>query len=1557
MRKLFAVTMVLLLMLTSAPTGVRPAASISPTLKEAKEIRTSPVESPGKPVTAAPPESLSTLSTDRRFVAEAAASHLGDFSAPSAVQANAENIEFVGHIGGTTKAVFVQGDYAYIGEGPRLTILDISNPASPSVVGKTFPFPDIVRDVYVSGDYAYVANDFFGGLRVVDISNPFAPTEVGFYDTPGWAEGVAVAGDYAYVTEGYGGLRVVDVSNPSNPTEVGSYDTLGAVHDVAVAPAGDYVYIAGYDLGLRVVDVSDPSSPSEVGFYDTPGWAKGVAIAPAGDYAYIADGWEGGLRVVDVSTPSSPSGGGFYNTLGNAYGVAVALAGDYAYVADYGEGLRVVDISNPSSPTEVGFCDTQGHAEDVAVVPAGDYAFVAAGDGGLRAVDVSTPSSPSEIGFYDTMGAAQGVAVAGDYAYVADDYYGGLRVVNISNPSSPSEVGFYDTPGSALDVAVAPTGNYAYVADWWDGGLRVIDISIPSSPSEVGFYDTPGAAWGVAVAPAGDYVYIADYASGLGVIDVSNPSSPSVVGSYHTPGGAWDVAVAPAGDYAYVAARWEGGLRVVDISIPSNPSEAGFYDTPGDTWDVAIAPAGDYAYVADSEAGLRVVDVSNPSSPSEVGFYDTLGAYGVEVAPVGDYVYVYSYIVDADWSILEVVDVSDPSNPAGVGFCYTPGYVQSVAVAPAGDYAYVADDDGGLIILRYTGGEAAYSISGHVQDGSGDPISGVTVSVGAGGSATTDASGTYTITGLVTGTYTITPAKTDWTFEPPTRTVSVPPDATGQDFTAILVLQDIGFLPNPDGYGFSNSDDAWGTFPWSAHDFRYEDLVRMFGQDAVCWMVSTVCFVKPTADWWHVQANLVMNRGHCDGIASTSLRFFKGLDNPADFQTGANTTHDLQLGNARRHVAYYFVEQFTDPVRAYKEQVRQNTPSVILDQLRSAMSVGAPDPTTLFVRQADQGGHAITPYAIEDRGDRVYWVRVYDNNHRDDANRYVVINKNNDTWSYDLGWTTWYGDADTHTLGIVPISKYAEQPVCPSWCNDTDTVRTSNGSSSGQIWLTGDGHLLMTDAQGRRIGYVDDQFVNEIPGAYESIVDGGLGIEVEPIYTLPFSDTYTILLDGQTLTQTETVAVTQFGPGYAAWMDDVALGPTSQDRLTVAPAGTQLTYQPSGDREATLTLALDGASESNQLQVKGADIGAGQVVTLTVEIDDGQLKFNNAKASGGEYVLDVRRVSPAGEQWFVHAGLVISATDTHYVDYGAWDGSGAMTLDVDHGSDGTIDETLELENQTGHIYLPLIARNYTPLQADFTASPTSGAAPLTVTFTNTSIGVYTTSLWNFGDSVTSTLENPTHIYTAVGTYTVTLTVGGPDGTDTLTRVNYIIVSELSCDDAISNGGFEYDTDWELPVIGGYTTTVAHDGGRSMLLGIIDPADNVYTYASAQQEVTVPAEASDVTLRYWLYPLSEELGTPPWPAELARTLEDAMLWGDVQYVIIRNQYDEWIDTLLWQRSDDQAWTFHEFDLTAYAGQTIKLNFGVYNDGHDGVTAAYLDDVSLEICYPLPQAVVQ
>jgi len=77
--------------------------------------------------------------------------------------------------------------------------------------------------------------------------------------------------------------------------------------------------------------------------------------------------------------------------------------------------------------------------------------------------------------------------------------------------------------------------------------------------------------------------------------------------------------------------------------------------------------------------------------------------------------------------------------------------------------------------------------------------------------------------------------------------------------------------------------------------------------------------------------------------------------------------------------------------------------------------------------------------------------------------------------------------------------------------------------------------------------------------------------------------------------------------------------------------------------------------------------------------------------------------------------------------------------------------------------------------ADFSANPTSGTAPLSVTFTDNT--PYATGwLWTFGDGTNSTQKNPVHNYTVVGMYDVTLRVfnAGGEGTPQL-KTGYITV--------------------------------------------------------------------------------------------------------------------------------------------------------------------------------------
>jgi hypothetical protein len=293
-----------------------------------------------------------------------------------------------------------------------------------------------ITNVAVSGSYGYVTSwdtdSSTQSLRVIAVDDPYHPLEVGFIDFewPSVPAGVAVSGGYAYVADWFAGLRVIDVSTPFAPVEVGSVGPWpGWSQDVAVA--GDYAYVvngkSSGEIGrLSVIDVSEPTAPVEVGSL----WDGRYGVAVSGSYAYAVSPWA--FEVIDVSAPSAPVQAG---VLYPAAGYGVAVSGGYAYVASGDEhsprGLHVIDVSSPTAPVEVGLLDTPRWALDIAV--SRGYAYVAMGDydyRGLYVIDVNEPTAPVEVGFYETLGpmadSLGGVAVSDGYVFLANG--GGLSV-------------------------------------------------------------------------------------------------------------------------------------------------------------------------------------------------------------------------------------------------------------------------------------------------------------------------------------------------------------------------------------------------------------------------------------------------------------------------------------------------------------------------------------------------------------------------------------------------------------------------------------------------------------------------------------------------------------------------------------------------------------------------------------------------------------------------------------------------------------------------------------------------------------------------------------------------------------------------------------------------------------------------------------------------------------------------------------------------------------------------------------------------------------------------
>ena len=194
------------------------------------------------------------------------------------------------------------------------------------------------------------------------------------------------------------------------------------------------------------------------------------------------------------------------------------------------------------------------------------------------------------------------------------------------------------------------------------------------------------------------------------------------------------------------------------------------------------------------------------------------------------------------------------------------------------------------------------------------------------------------------------------------------------------------------------------------------------------------------------------------------------------------------------------------------------------------------------------------------------------------------------------------------------------------------------------------------------------------------------------------------------------------------------------------------------------------------------------------------------------------------------------------------------------------------------------------------------------------------------------------------------------GTATRTRTATATVTKTPtapiCTDLIVNGGFETSTGWVIPATeytAGYTTNLWHSGARSMRTGIVNSADNRYSFSSAQQSFRIQAGASSATLKMWIYPRSGEALNGPLPQmRIGLPLSETPMANDAQYILILDSSGNILESLYVGLRDTRLWEYYEFNLLRYAGRNVTLHFGAYNDGYDGVSSMHVDDVSLVVC---------
>jgi len=492
---------------------------------------------------------------------------------------------------------------------------------------------------------------------------------------------------------------------------------------------------------------------------------------------------------------------------------------------------------------------------------------------------------------------------------------------------------------------------------------------------------------------------------------------------------------------------------------------------------------------------------------------------------------------------------------------------------------------------------------------------------------------------------------------------------------------DIGFRPNPNGFSFENYGE-------DTENLTAAELQRMFG-DQVCSSIRNgKCTLTPPAKQWMKEMNADMSGGHCEGMAALSLLMFTGQVPAQDF--GGQTASDLDLENTdlQHEIAYWWATQATSPT---VDQVITGTPSEILDVL---LNMDARQETyTLGIYQPDgSDGHAITPFAVEDQGNGIYNVWVYDNNLPGEV-RILTIDRDNDTWSYEASINPdeeselYEGDADTQTLDLTPTSARLLPQQCP-FCQDDSTSHLTNGVAAqlpvyNSIFIEGQGHVLIQDSEGRRLGYSDGKLYHEIPGAKSVQIKTGPGDDApEPIYWLPQGMQAFITLDGNALSQESDSDLVLIGPGYSFGIEGIALAPGETDQAYFSPLDGFLSYTTDRDESPNIVIGIEQPEADFYFEIQGIDMENGGEINVLLDVKAGDLVINAEKLTNvGTFTLYLSRYDDESDQEFYADDVQLSAGSIIYIYYAEWktDGS-SLFIGIDLDGDDTIDEIYELED-------------------------------------------------------------------------------------------------------------------------------------------------------------------------------------------------------------------------------------------------------------------------------------
>jgi len=442
---------------------------------------------------------------------------IADVSVPSA-PVTVTNIEVFAE-----RAIAIRDGYAFISEvyedySYGFTIVDIDPPESAHIVGASIEMPDLVGDISITGDYAFVSSDH--KVYAIKISNPETPYVQEILEPDGWASYLGNDGEHLVIGLMQGGFELWDIDPVEMAGLTGEFLALGFDFNEKLHVSDEYAVITGVMSGLLptftlyIVDINPPESARVVNFLQFD-MSPHQVIASKSHVYLVRDFYSGSINTVDIIDVDPPELMHVVSSVNVPANLGEAvLHGDYLYLCSGDDGLTILDVNPPELASVVHtITDAGGVIWNPRLLDYSDGYLYALGASYIHQIDITDPETAyvMESGYcYNNQ----------DYMRVADGYsysVGYDFVIHEIDPISSAHTVYYFNPDEYCPGIDLYNG-HAFVADY-DYGLRVFDIWPPETSYQVTGLSVPGLALLYPVISDG-YLYMSAWTDGMTILKI-----------------------------------------------------------------------------------------------------------------------------------------------------------------------------------------------------------------------------------------------------------------------------------------------------------------------------------------------------------------------------------------------------------------------------------------------------------------------------------------------------------------------------------------------------------------------------------------------------------------------------------------------------------------------------------------------------------------------------------------------------------------------------------------------------------------------------------------------------------------------------------------------------------------------------------------------------------------------------------------------------------------------------------------------------------------------------